>query len=126
MLMPQNQMYIEMPASAQGNNISQMSKDELEKMAKKKSLGTGKINGYKCQKYQYTFNDKSLGTMTQWISTKLNFPLKVEMDGPGGRVTTEYQNIKVKKVANSMFEIPQGYQKMSLPGMMQGMSGMNK
>jgi outer membrane lipoprotein-sorting protein len=61
--------------------------------------------------------------MTQWFSKKLNFPIKMEMDGPSGHVTTEYKNIKENGLSSSLFEIPAGYQKMPMPAMpsMEGM-----
>jgi hypothetical protein len=32
-------------------------------------------------------------------------------------MTSEYKNIEEKKLPTSLFEIPAGYQKMSIPGM---------
>ncbi len=125
-LMPQNRMYMEMPASAGGQNLSSTDPKALKRMAKTKSLGTARFQGYRCEKVRYTFHDSSLGTMVQWFSKKLRFPLKIEMDGPGGRMVTEYRNIKEGNLSDSLFRIPRGYQKMSMPGMMRGMGGMRR
>jgi len=35
------------------------------------------VNSYKCDKYLITYKDKSMGTMTQWISKKINYPIKM-------------------------------------------------
>ena len=117
MLMPDNMMYMEMPAGKDTKKDPMMDQKRLEKIAEKKSLGKEKVNGYHCQKLRYTFHDKSLGTTTQWFSKKLNFPIKIEADGPSGRMSTEYKNIKEKKVPDSLFTIPSGYKKMSMPDM---------
>jgi len=118
-LMPGQMMYMEMSADRQ-KNMTPVDPDELEKMGKKKFIGKEKVNGYMCSKYDYSFNDPSIGTATYWISEKLNFPVKMEMDGPSGHMVTEYRNIQEKTVSESLFNIPSGYQKMSMP-MMPGM-----
>lgn len=96
--------------------------DEIDKMGEKKYLGKEKVNGYMCSKYRYILHDKSSGTAIYWISKKLNFPVKMEMDGQSGHMVMEYRNISEKTVPASLFNIPDGYQKMSMP-MMPGMPG---
>jgi len=118
-LMPGQKMYMEMMAGSQ-NNMAPVDPDELEKIGKKKFIGKEEVNGYMCSKYHYTFHDPSVGAATYWISEKLNFPVKMEMDGPSGHMVTEYRNIQEKTMPDSLFNIPSGYQKMSMP-MMPGM-----
>ncbi len=120
-LMPEQMMYMEMPSGSQPN-MAPVDPDELEKMGTKKYLGKEKVNGYMCAKHLYTPNDPSLGTATYWISETLHFPIKIESDGPSGHMVMEYRNIDEKTVSDALFEIPSGYQKMSMP-MMPGMSG---
>jgi outer membrane lipoprotein-sorting protein len=122
-LMPDAHMYMEMKTSG-GDLVPQRSPEEIAKTADKKYIGEERINGYACKKYRYTFNNGQ-STMFHWISTKLQFPIKVEMKGPDGHMLTEYRNIKETKVSKSLFELPPGYQKMSIPGMpkMPGMPG---
>lgn len=115
-LMPGQMMYMEMSADSQ-KNMTPLDLDELEKTGKKKFIGKEKVNGYMCSKYHYTFNDPSIGVATYWISEKLNFPVKMEMDGPAGHMVTEYRNIQEKTAPDSLFNIPSGYQKMSMPMM---------
>ncbi|MBW2603243.1 MAG: DUF4412 domain-containing protein [Deltaproteobacteria bacterium] len=123
-LMPGQMMYMEMPAGSQ-KNMAPVDPGELEKMGKKKYLGKEKVDGYMCSKYHYTFHDPSMGVSTYWISEKLNFPVKMEMDGPSGPMVMEYRNIQEKRMPDSLFNIPSGYQKMSMP-MMPGMQGQSR
>lgn len=118
-LMPGQMMYMEMSAGNQ-KNMAPVDLDELEKIGKKKFIGKEKVNEQMCSKYHYTFNDPSMGTATYWISEKLNFPVKMEMDGPSGNMVMEYRNIQEKTMPDALFNIPSGYQKMSMP-MMPGM-----
>jgi hypothetical protein len=120
-LMPGQMMYMEMMAGSH-KNITPIDPDELEKIGKKKIIGKETVNGYMCSKYHITFNDPSMGAATYWISEKLNFPVKMEMDGPSGPMVMEYRNIQEKTVSDSLFNIPSGYQKMSMP-IMPGMQG---
>ena len=73
-----------------------------------------------CSKYRYTFHDKSSGTAIYWISDKLQFPIKMQTQGIPGSMSMEYRNIQEKTVPASLFNIPGGFQKMSMP-MMPGM-----
>ena len=120
-LMPGQMIYMEMMAGSH-KNMAPVDPDELEKIGKKKFTGKEKVNGYMCSKYHYTFNDPSMGAATYWISEKLNFPVKMEMDGPSGPMVMEYRNIQEKTVSDNLFNIPSGYQKMSMP-IMPGMQG---
>ncbi|MFH1935104.1 MAG: DUF4412 domain-containing protein [Pseudomonadota bacterium] len=123
-LMPEQRMYMEMAAGGQ-QNMAPPTPEEMEKMGDKKYLGEEKVNGYICKKYRYTSNDPSVGNTTMWISKKLNLPIKTEMEGSSGPMSMEYKNIQEKKLPDSLFKIPAGYQKMSMPKM-PGMPGMPK
>jgi len=114
-LMTEEKMYMEMVAAYKPSSSPSSNKEDLEKVATLKQLGTETINGYLCDTYQVIFHDKNQGTMTQWYSEKLNFPIKMISQGPQGEVVTEYQNIKEGTVPDSSFLIPPGYQPM--PGM---------
>jgi Domain of unknown function (DUF4412) len=118
-LMPAQMMYMEMQAGS-GQDMAPVDPDEIDKIGEKKCLGKEKVNGYMCSKYHYTLHDKSSGTVIYWISDKLNFPIKMKSDKTSGGMTMEYRNIQEKTVPASLFNIPDGYQKMSMP-MMPGM-----
>ena len=112
----EDKMYMEMPSMVGTLQVSKIDED-LKKIADKKKVGTEKVNGYKCDKYLITYKDKSMGKMTQWISKKLNYPIKMVYHSSYGDMYTEYKNIKEGKVKDSVFEIPKGYEKISMPGM---------
>ena len=115
-LMPAEKAYMEM--SGRGGAASDPTLDrKIKDMAVKKYLGKEKVSGYTCEKYQYIYHDTSQGTLTQWFSKKLNYPIKSEYKSPSGYMLTEYKNIKEGKVADALFEVPGGYAKMSMPGM---------
>ena len=120
-LMPQRKKYMEMPLEEGAKNNPQFYQDKLEEIAKKEDQGTEKISGYKCEKALYTFNDTTRGTLVQWYSKKLDFPLKMVAKGPNWEMITEYSNIKKGDVDKSLFELPEGYTKMDMPAGMPGM-----
>jgi outer membrane lipoprotein-sorting protein len=110
--MPQQKMYMEMPLSDKMQQ-KMMMKDP-EDRAKMKLLGTETINGFDCDKYEMdtAYEGKSLKQYV-WIAKKLGMPIKsVSADGS---MTMEYRDIKVGGVADSVFDLPQGYQKMDMP-----------
>lgn len=117
MLMTKEKMYMEMVTTNQPRSTPSSNKEDLEKVATLKQLGTETINGYLCDTYQVIFHDKNQGIMTQWYSKKLNFPIKMISQGPHVEVVTEYRNIKEGTVPDSSFIIPPDYQKMPMPGM---------
>lgn len=55
--------------------------------------------------------EKNAGTVIQWRSDKLDWPLKTEVKREGQSMLIEYKNIKEAKPANSLFELPKGYKK---------------
>jgi outer membrane lipoprotein-sorting protein len=120
-LMADEKIYMEMPLGMIPGDpeIAQKAKD----MAEKQYLGKEKVGGYVCKKYQFIYHDKSIGTLTQWFSKKLNYPLKTEHKSPSIHMLMEYRNIREKGLPDSLFEIPPGYQKMSMPMMPKGMPG---
>ena len=120
-LMPQNRMYLEMSGTAMGDINPRVVQKEIEKTAKKEHLGKENVNGYTCEKYKFIFRDKSKGSTIQWLSKKLKFPVKMEINSPDGQVVIEYKNIKETKLSDSLFKVPSGYRKMTMPAGMLGM-----
>lgn len=116
MLMPQQRMYMEMSSTRPGK-MAPVDPGQMEKMGKKELLGKEKINGYMCLKYRYTPNDASSGPATYWISEKLNFPIKIEMNDASEHMVMEYKNIREGTLSSALFNIPSGYRKMSMPAM---------
>jgi hypothetical protein len=118
-LLPDQKMYMEMQPTPEMAAAAQK-KEDVEQMADMKVLGTEKVEGFECEKILYTYRDKSMGVMTQWVAKELNYPIKILYEGPQGKMTMEYKNIKKGGVADSAFAVPPDYQKMSMPGMMGG------
>lgn len=116
-LMTGQKMYMESVIPENSQNDPNM-QENVKDMAEIKKLGEETVNGYKCEKYEYVFHDKSKGTMTQWIAKDLGYPVKMVHSGG---IVIEYENIKTGNIADSFFEIPAGYQKFQMPGMPGGM-----
>jgi outer membrane lipoprotein-sorting protein len=115
-LLPAEKVYMEM--SSRGNSAGDPKLDQkIKDKAVAKYLGKEEVNGYVCDKYQYIYNDKSLGVITQWFSKKLSYLIKSEYNAPSGYTLTEYKNIKEGAVADNLFEVPGDYARMSVPGM---------
>jgi hypothetical protein len=123
-LMPEEEMYMEIPLD--GTNVGAMENMEgLESRAKAKVLGKETVSGYECEKRSYEGTDKRQGSVIVWFSSKLDYPVKIEMTAFRGEegMTLEYRNIKPGKIPDSKFEIPSGYEKFAIPGMPSGMPG---
>ncbi len=106
MLTPEEKMYMEIPyQSSEGESFEEWS---LEKEKNAKLLGEETISGYPTKKYELVEDgEKSYF----WVSKKLSFPIKVE----DTESVMEYKNIKEGNVADVLFEVPAGYEKMSFP-----------
>jgi len=78
----------------------------------KKSLGIESIRDYKCDKSEIYHEKQKL--MTQWISKKLMFHLKIVTHGSGGR-TVELKDIKEGPVEDALFKVPAGFAKIEKP-----------
>lgn len=81
-------------------------------------LGNEQVGPYQCDKYrvQSTLDGREYVSF-EWDAKELG-GLAVKMQGEKGDWTTEYQNIHLGPQDPSLFEIPAGYQKMSMGGML--------
>lgn len=118
-LMPDNKQYMEIGIPFDPNHPSKDATIEYES----KVIGNETLGGYDCQVIQYTYKNKKYGILVQWVASKLNFAIKYQSKDSDGKVklTMEYKNIKTGNVADSSFEIPDGYSKLSLPFKLPGM-----
>jgi hypothetical protein len=126
-LMPQQHMYMEMPAQAQEQRqmFSFFKTSDVEnacgdwlKLASNKGgtchkVGSETINGRNTVEYEGT-NAKSEVSHV-WLDPKLRFPVKWQGKGDGG----ELRNIQEGSQPASLFEIPAGFTKMDMGDMMQ-------
>ncbi len=125
MLMHQQHMYMEMQANQMNPMARNMPKidtsfDPQNPCGKEsgmtcKKAGTETVNGRVCDKWVTT--DKNGKVSTAWVDQKLFFPIKtLAADGS----SMELSNVKEGAPPASTFDIPAGYQKMDLGGMMGG------
>jgi hypothetical protein len=119
MLMPDSKMYMKTKIQSKGKGFRPESFVGMQQgpmQAQIKRVGTETVKGYKCDKYLFTFNNKEMGTMTQWFAIKLGYPIKIvnETDTMG-KVITELQNIKKASVRDDLFIIPPDYQEIKQP-----------
>ena len=111
-IMPQQKAYMEMPIN-QETQQKMMTLTEKQK-ARMKKVGTDTIDGYTCDKYETTMDHQGKSTKVySWVATDLGIPIKVVSED--GSFAMEYKDIKPGGVADSLFEAPQGYQKMKMP-----------
>lgn len=110
-------MYIAMPYS---DNTRQTAFDleNLDGPGRLEPLGEEEMNGYRCDKYRIVYQEEPLGTMIQWHSKKLDFPVRTEFRDPAGNLTSsmDYRNIEETAVADSEFLPPPGFREMLIPG----------
>jgi hypothetical protein len=116
-VMPDQKMYMEMKADpATKPKVEEKVQGEVSR----KLIGAEKIGNHPTQKYEvtYTANGKT-EKMYQWMATDIKFPIK--MAAIDGSWTYEYKNIKMGGQGDSLFEVPSGYAKTSMPTMPAGM-----
>ncbi len=119
MVMPAQNSYMEMALT--NEHKMGMTKKAPGEISRKK-LGAETVNGMVCDKYEVTYTNKEGTTkMYQWLSTRDMIPVKSQ--AADGSWSMEMKNIKTGKQPISLFSVPAGYSKMSLPGM--GMTGAN-
>ena len=118
-LIPENKAYMKNKLETKGKgfrpeNFAGMQQGQMK--AQIELVGAETVNGYACDKYLITFENKQMGTMTQWFAKKLNYPIKTINESPQmGKVVTELQNIKKGGVEDELFKIPEGYKEMKQP-----------
>jgi hypothetical protein len=107
MLLPEQKMYMEMPAEAQ--NLS-MSVEKVPGEISRRFIGAEPVDGRDTEKYEVTYqNQGKAETIYVWLSKDLHFPLKsAALDNSW---TVEYTNVKEGPQPQDMFELPAGYKK---------------
>jgi hypothetical protein len=127
-LMAQQHMYMELPVQAQGRRMAYASAffhagdvenacGDWQKMghngASCHKVGNETVNGRSTVKYEST---NASGDVSHfWLDPKLRFPVKWDGKNNGG----ELRNIQEGAQPASLFEIPAGFTKMDMGGMMQ-------
>jgi hypothetical protein len=79
----------------------------------KRRVGQENIAGYDTEKYEVTLRGKDgLIKQTFWLAPRLGVPIKMAGEK---NFSVEYRNIREGGVADRLFELPQGYQKLTKP-----------
>lgn len=112
MLMPDQKMYMENKIDArQTASLSRTAPGEV----KREKIGREKVNGVDCDKFKVVYKNANVtDSMYSWVASD-SFPIKTE--AVDGSWSSELKNIKKGAQPNSLFEIPAGYNKMSMPPM---------
>jgi hypothetical protein len=126
MIMKGQKAYMEMPGVT--DEQIRTAEEKVKGEVNRKKVGSETVDGHPSIKYQVTAKaDGNVVQTYQWWATDINFPVKTA--AVDGSWTMEYRDIKLGKQQNSLFEIPSGYKKMTIPGMPAGMNikipGMN-
>jgi hypothetical protein len=112
-LMPDQKMYLEMPWATQAEWA--VAADGAQ--VKRESLGSEQVGAYHCDKSRVTVTYKgTTSTQLEWAAKELD-GFVVKRQDEKGMWSTEYQNVKLGPQDPSLFELPAGYQKLSMGGM---------
>ena len=112
-VMPEEKSYMEMSFDpTQKPRVDEKFTGEISR----KLIGSENINGHTSNKYEVTYKEKNkVVKVYQWIAKDINFPIKTA--AVDGSWSSEFKNIKIGKQPDNLFEVPSGYQKMSMPMM---------
>jgi len=116
--MPSQKMYMEMKSDdiqSTSNDVFQ-SLEEQKKKYETKMVGKETVNGYDCEIYE-VMADGSIVT-TYWQSAEIEYPIKV-VTGKNQDMIMELKNIEKGDIDDALFQVPAGYTKMDMQGMMQ-------
>jgi hypothetical protein len=107
LVVPEEKTYLEIP-SPQTPGTGEKIKGEVSRQY----LTSETVNGHATKKYEVHYLDKeTLHKAHQWVAQDLNYPIKISaLDGSW---STEYRNIRIAPQAESLFEIPAGFDRIS-------------
>jgi hypothetical protein len=107
-IIPRDRAYMELPLKPKlPGQFLQMPPDALHKL----QVGKDRLQGYDTDKFEVSVQGGSgLEQQTIWLAPKLGLPIKLECRAR--KFCLEYNAIKEAKVADRLFELPPGYQKL--------------
>jgi hypothetical protein len=110
-LLPRNRTYMEVPLKPRWpGQFIQVPPDARTK----RLVGNERLAGYDAEKYEVGVPGREgLEKETYWVVSRLGLPIK--MAAPAREFSMEYQDIKEGGVADRLFEIPPGFEKVSKP-----------
>ncbi len=113
-VLPDSKVYMEIRYSQEQKSADTGGKIPGE--VSRRTLGSEMIDGHPTVKYEITYEDNSrTHKIYQWLATDIDFPVKVA--AIDGSWSNEYKNIKIGHIPDNLFEIPPGYDRMSIPEM---------
>lgn len=116
MVMTSNKSYMEMKFDPSNKPKTD---EKVPGEISRKKIGSEKIDGHPADKYEVTYTRQgNTSKIYQWMATDINFPVKTA--AVDGSFTQEYKNIKIGGQPDSLFEVPAGYKKMTMPGVPPG------
>ena len=81
-------------------------------------IGAETVDGHPCEIYRFT-DPEIQGISTAWVWTEKQFPIKMELDGTGGKTLVEIQNVQLgAAIPDEAFQLPAGVQVMDMGNMM--------
>lgn len=114
-VMPDQKMYMEIPFPG----IGEMASTIKGATVKRDSLGSEQVGAYHCDKSRVeTTYEGKVYVSIEWAAKELD-GFVVKKSDEKGSWSTEYQNVQLGPQDPSLFEIPAGYQKLSLGGLFQ-------
>jgi len=113
-VMPAGKSYMEIAAPK--DHAAEIPGEKVKGEVSRKVIGSETLDGHPTTKYEVTakMGDKTV-TTHQWWATDIHFPIKTAAADGSWSVT--YSDIKIGGQPDSLFELPAGYRKMSLPSM---------
>ncbi len=111
-LMPANKMYMEVSLQQQNQKVNPF---DAKADYKYTLVGADTVDGHPCKKYKFeTSVDGKIQKGFHWLATDLkDFPIK--WSDEAGTMVTELKNVKLGPSANTLFELPSDYKKMTIP-----------
>jgi len=112
-LLAQSRTYMEVPLKPKlPGQFLQIPPDAKNK----RLVGNERQAGYDTEKYEVAISGREgLEKETYWVAAKLGGPIK--MAASSRNFSMEYKDIKEGPVADRLFEIPPGYQKVTTPAL---------
>jgi hypothetical protein len=120
-VMPASKSYLEL--SQAKDRAAEVPGEKMKGEVSRKAIGSETIDGHPTTKYEVTakMGDKTI-TSHQWWATDISFPIKTAAVDGSWSVT--YSDVKIGGQPDSLFELPAGYKKMSMPSMPGNIQGM--
>lgn len=131
LLVPDEKVFVDLTKTEDTSAIDEESESSPDRLLHTEPIATSyqqiateTVNGRTAQKYRVVVNS-SAGTNVSvnetliWIDETLHMPIKSETtSGDGKRVTMELSEIALD-VDESVFQIPEGYEKIAMPDLLQ-------